>query len=258
MTAPVVTGRRLGVVLGSGLGLRGDPGPRGVATPVELTVAGVSGGSVEVVLEDHGPVVVLRRHGHGNTSVPAHLVDHHANIRALVEARCDRVLALASVGSLRPELPVGLVVAPDDFLALGVAPSFHDDTRGHSVPGFDAPWRAQVVAASRAVLGDSVVDGGVYAQSRGPRFETPAEVRMLAAHADVVGMTVAAESILAAEAGLAYAVLCRIDNLANGVAGTPLTVAAYRANTEAGRESWLDAIRTIVDALVRPDTPEGP
>ncbi len=251
---PSVLGMRLGLVVGSGID---DLGLAGNTTPVELTVEGGSGGSVEVVLEDHGPVVVLRRHGTAGASVPAHLVDHHANVRALVEARCDRVLALASVGSLRPDLPVGHVVAPDDFLALAVAPSFHDDTRGHTVPGFDAPWRARVVAAARTALGETLIDGGVYAQTRGPRFETPAEVRTLAAHADVVGMTVAAENILAGEAGLAYAALCHVDNLANGVAGTTLSVDEYRANTEAGRASWLDAISAIVASLVEADDPGG-
>ena len=62
-------------------------------------------------------------------------------------------------------------------------------------------------------------DGGVYWQAPGPRLETRAEIGLIAAHADVIGMTVASECIVAGELGLAYAAICMVDNLANGVAG---------------------------------------
>jgi 5'-methylthioadenosine phosphorylase len=45
-------------------------------------------------------------------------------------------------------------------------------------------------------------------------------------------MTIAAEAILAREAGLAYAAVCTVDNLANGLAADPLTVEAYRAERD--------------------------
>ncbi len=41
---------------------------------------------------------------------------------------------------------------------------------------------------------------------------------MFAQHADVVGMTMASECVVAGELGLAYASVCVVDNLANGVA----------------------------------------
>jgi 5'-methylthioadenosine phosphorylase len=204
MTAPRATGDRLGVVHGHSLPL---------------------GTSLDGLVEG---VVFLPRHGvEGFT--PAHRLDHAANVRALCDAGCDRVLALASVGALRPEHPVGSLVCPDDFLAPGIAPSFFDDESGHSVPGFDRGWRARVLAAWRGRGQLELRDGGVYAQAPGPRFETPAEVRMLARDAEVVGMTVAAEAILAREAGLAYAAVCTVDNLANGLEAEPLDVGEYHA-----------------------------
>ena len=74
-----------------------------------------------------------------------------------------------------------------------------------------------------------IIDGGVYAQTRGPRFETPAEVRALARVADLVGMTVASECILATEVGLPYAAICVVDNLANGLGETRLTIEEFEA-----------------------------
>lgn len=198
---------------------------------------------------DAGWVVGLPRHGLAR-EVPAHLVDHHANVRAICELGCNRVLALGSAGSLRPEaLPVGTLVCPDDFLAPLVAPSFYEDPRGHSVPCFDQPWRTRVVDAFRAQDEAPFIDGGVYAHTRGPRFETPAEVRALARDADLVGMTLAAETVLAREAGLAYAALCTIDNVANGLEDVPLTPQRYREGRERTARGLLGALERALPEL---------
>ena len=47
------------------------------------------------------------------------------------------------------------------------------DERGHSVPAFDPEWRARVLTAWSAHAPRPPVDGGVYVQTTGPRFETP-------------------------------------------------------------------------------------
>jgi 5'-methylthioadenosine phosphorylase len=201
------------------------------------------------VLVDAAGVLILERHGLDGF-VPAHRVDHHANLGALVAAGCDRVLGLSSVGSLRPDWPVGTVVAPDDFYAPLVNVSRFDDARGHRVPGFDLTWRRTVVEAWRGATATPVVDGGVYAQTVGPRFETRAEVRALAAAADVVGMTAASECVLAPEYGLAYASICIVDNLANGLEAEPLTIEEYRRAAAVNRVRLADDLRALVAALV--------
>ena len=71
----------------------------------------------------------------------------------------------------------------------------------------------------------------MYAETRGPRFETRAEIRLLAEYADVVGMTAASEATLFQERGIAYAMLGVVDNLANGIGAEPLTVEAYERSS---------------------------
>jgi 5'-methylthioadenosine phosphorylase len=237
---PAVHGTRLGLVVGHSL-----PFDEFVdrSEPLPITV-----GDRVVELLDTGGFVALPRHGI-DAFAPAHLIDHRANIAALAAAGCDRVLALASVGSLRRDWPVGTVVCPDDFIATQVNPTFHTDARGHSVPGFDRGWRRTVVDAWRANTATPIEDGGVYAHSTGPRFETPAEVRMLATFADLVGMTLAAECILAREAGLRYAGLCIVDNLANGLEDAPLTEAAFRAGVAANQARLRTDLASVVPAL---------
>jgi purine nucleoside phosphorylase len=241
MSAPRPTGDRLAVIYGYSL-------PEG-AHPVEGDRVSVDvGGKRPVEAIDAGEIVGVPRHGF-DRGVPAHLVDHRANVRALCELGCGRVLALGSVGSLRPDLEVGSFLCPDDFYAPETAPSFYDDPRGHSIPGFDLEWRELVLNAWRERVEAELVDGGVYAHTVGPRFETPAEVRALARIGDVVGMTLAAETVLAREAGLAYAALCSVDNLANGIAEEPLTVEEYRSGRDRTAQDLAAALDSVLPAL---------
>ena len=211
---------RLGVVLGSGLGDVEPDVPTGV--------------------------VVRRRHG---TGVPAHLLDYPTQLRALIDDGCDRLLAIHSVGTLRTDWPVGTIVAPDDFFAPWATPTIHDDFEGHRIPDFDGPWRHAVIDAWRAATDHPIVDGGVYAQTTGPRFETRAEIRFLATVADVVGMTLANEATIAGELGLPYASISVVDNLANGLATEPLTMEQYQAGVAANRALLLDVLPKVVTAL---------
>lgn len=189
---------------------------------------GPGGEEIAAAAAEHGAAVVQRQTAGADFVLP-HEIDHAANLRPLVEQGCDRVLAIASVGSLRVDLPVGSLVCPDDFIALHVSDSIFTDARAHSAPSFAAHWRAEVLAAW-AEGAEPAVDGGVYWQTIGPRFETPAEIRMIAPHADVVGMTVASECVIAGELGLEYAAICVVDNLANGLAEGELSVAEMEAD----------------------------
>ena len=209
------------------------------------------GAEAELPVLDRDDAFVLQRHGVGRYA-PPHLIDHRANLEAAATAGCDRVLAVSSVGSLRTEIGVGTIVCPDDFIALQLGYSIHDDVRGHSVPGFDSGWRERVLASWSRHDSDAVRDGGVYWQAIGPRFETPAEIRLIAAHADVIGMTVAAECIVARELGLPYAAICVVDNLANGIDEEPLTVEEYEAGRAANRERVRRTLEAIMPSLAEP------
>src|SRR4051794_12771411 len=243
MSAPRPSGERLCVIHGNSLPDGADPvdGKR-----VKLDV----GGALPVEATDGGDIVGIPRHGF-DRSIPAHLVDHRATIRAACELGCDRVLALGSAGSLDKDLKVGTMIAPEDFYAPEIAPSFYRDPRGHSVPGFDLEWRRVVISAWGSLTKTRLEDGGVYAQTIGPRFETPAEVRALAEFADMVGMTIAAEAVLAREAGLAYAAVCSIDNLGNGIRDKPLTVEEYRRGRDENAGRLAADLEFVLPALAK-------
>src|SRR4051794_22489445 len=101
----------------------------GLGISIGSSGLGPNGGGLTGMLADQG-VPFIQRHG-PDPYVPPHLIDHPRNMARLIEAGCDRVLAVSSVGSTRPEIPVASLVCPDDYIALSGAGSAFADTRGH-------------------------------------------------------------------------------------------------------------------------------
>lgn len=189
--------------------------------------------------------VFLRRHGE-DAYRPPHRVPHHAHALALESLGVERVVGLCSVGALHPETELGAAVVPDDYLSLRAPPTFAGDERLHIVPELDGGLRRLLLGVARE-LGGPVLDGGVYAETAGPRFETRAEIRMLADYADVVGMTGASEATLLQERGIACALLGIVDNHAHGVGDAELTLEAFERQKERNRERARAALGALVE-----------
>jgi purine nucleoside phosphorylase len=211
-------------------------------------IAVVGGSSIRGIEIDSGEAVLIQRHGEDAYTLPDR-IDHVANMRFLRDTGCDRVIALGSVGGLRADLGPGTFLCPDDFIAPGRSPSAFDDERAHQVPGFDPAWRERLVAAWGRCCEPPLNDGGVYWQTTGPRLETAAEIRLISPHAEVVGMTIGSECAAAGELGLAYAGICVVDNLANGIGDGPLEMEELLAARAANVERLRGALAALLPEL---------
>jgi 5'-methylthioadenosine phosphorylase len=209
---------------------------------------GPGGAEIAAAAAEHGAAIVQRHGGPDSPYILPHEIDHAANLHPLVEQGCDRVLGIGSVGSLDAAIAVGSFVCPHDFISLQLGVSSLGDAGAHLTPGFDPPWRREVIDAWGAG-GVPLRDGGVYWQTIGPRFETPAEIRLLAAHAELVGMTIASECVVARELGLAYAAVCVVDNLANGIGPAPLSVEEVNADRAANAAGLREALAALLPRL---------
>lgn len=181
-------------------------------------------------------VFFVPRHG-AQHQTPPHRVNYRANIWALREVGAERVLSSSAVGSLNPEMRPGDLAVVDQFLDFtrgrvttfyegGAAGVFHVDVTEPYCPEL----RGLIQAAAEELWGEqgpegfSVHPSATYVCAEGPRYETAAEIRAFRQlGGDLVGMTNVPEVVLAREAGLCYATIAVVTNMAAGLAGAPLT-----------------------------------
>ncbi|OHX12804.1 S-methyl-5'-thioinosine phosphorylase [Chromobacterium sphagni] len=170
-------------------------------------------------------VVFIARHGYGHSLAP-HEINYRANLWALHNQGIKGVIAIGTVGGIRPDMAPGRLVVPDDIIdySWGRKHTFFEGPERPVVHAeFTAPYddglRRRLLAAV-AESGRSGVDGGVYACTQGPRLESAAEIlRLEQDGADIVGMTGMPEAALARELELPYAHLCLVSNWAAGKGG---------------------------------------
>ncbi|MFH0862713.1 MAG: MTAP family purine nucleoside phosphorylase [Candidatus Altiarchaeota archaeon] len=204
----------------------------------ERTIGTPHGRARITVSED---AAYIQRHGKGD--IPPHMINHKANIWAMREY-ADTVIGVSSVGSLKRSIKPPTLLVPDDFLQFDTITYFDNEIR-HITPSFDEKTRKEIIGvASWHKI--NVYAGGVYAQTRGPRFETKAEVGMLAHFADVVGMTAASEATLACELGIRYAAICSVDNLAHGLAKGRLDFKDVKDNATRNSARVEELLRLLI------------
>ena len=203
-------------------------------------------------------VVFLARHGHGHT-IPPHRVNYRANLWALKERGVDSVLAVASVGGISRGHAPGDLVLPHQLIDYsgGRESTFFDGGDRNVVHvDFTHPYSPELrqrclASAHRCEL--ALHDGGVYAAVSGPRLETAAEIdRMERDGATLVGMTGMPETVLAREAGLAYASIAVVVNHAAGRGDSAETIAMERIAVVL--EQAMEKVRKLIDHFVTAHT----
>ncbi|MGD8907574.1 MAG: S-methyl-5'-thioinosine phosphorylase [Gammaproteobacteria bacterium] len=166
--------------------------------------------------------LLITRHGSGHT-IPPHLVNYRANLWALKHLGARRIVAVGSVGGIHEALAPGQLVAPDQIIdyTWGRPCTIHEAldvpvVHTEFTEPYSAPVRSLILeAGSRA--GVTILDGGVYGATQGPRLETAAEIeRMRRDGCDMVGMTGMPEAIVAREMDLEYALCALVINWAAG------------------------------------------
>ncbi|MDR3386433.1 MAG: S-methyl-5'-thioinosine phosphorylase [Rudaea sp.] len=205
-----------------GTGLYAFPGLRNVARHTVSTPFGAPSGAIVSGELDGWRVAFLARHGEAHLLAP-HRVNYRANVRALYDLGARRIIGVNAVGGIRADMGPRVLAVPEQIIDYthGRFDSF-SDVEGAKVEHVDftepysAALRAALLAAARRE-GVSVVDGGCYGATQGPRLETRAEiVRMRRDGCDLVGMTGMPEAVLARELGIDYACLALVANWAAG------------------------------------------
>ena len=174
--------------------------------------------SIKVTKDDGATAHVLvlgsRTHyyeGHGVRPV-AH------GVRTAAACGVKAMVLTNGCGGLHVSWRPGQVVLIKDHLNL----TFETPLEGAAFVDLTDLYTPRLRDLARAV--DPTLPEGVYAQFRGPQYETPAEVRMAGIlGADLVGMSTTMEAVAARQAGLEVLGLSLVTNLAAGISPTALS-----------------------------------
>lgn len=244
---------RIGVIGGSGFyTLDGNTAvtTRPVATPYQdapVTVYSQTVGGHDVDF--------LPRHG-AHHGVPPHRVNYRANISALRDGGVEAIIAVNVVGGISSAMAPGTLLVPDQVIdyTWGREHTFFDtlENPGNHVD-FTWPYDAALgksLVESAAELGVSVIAGGVYGCTQGPRLETAAEIARLARDGcDVVGMTGMPEAALAREAAIPYVSIALVVNWGAGLTAEEIAFAEIAATLEQGTQTIRRIVLATIEAL---------
>lgn len=244
-----VTSHDVAVVLGSGWGEAADMIG---STGAELALADLPGFDAPSV-SGHG--ATLRSVQRGDTHCLLFLGRTHLyegrgvdavahSVRTAAAAGCTRVVLTNGCGGLDPAWAPGTVVLISDHLNLtGVSP-----LAGAQFVDLTDLYSPRMRATASEV--DADLPEGVYAQLRGPHYETPAEIRMLRTlGADLVGMSTAIEAIAARAVGLEVLGLSLVTNAAAGMSGSPLDHTEVLESGRRAADRLGSLLRDIVERV---------
>ncbi len=247
---------RLGIVLGSGLGVLADDVTDAVSIPFEElpgwpppTAPGHAGRLLLGKLEDV-PVICLQGR--------LHLYEGHSE-RLVVEPvllmgrlGAPAVLVTNAAGGVNRRYPAGTLMLISDHMNLtGRNPLMgpNDDAMGERFPDLVNAWDRDLRALMRraATVEEIAVEEGVYIGLTGPTYETPAEIDMMRRlGADAVGMSTVLEAIAARWAGTKLVGVSLVTNPGAGVTGEPLTHEEVLQAADAAGPQFTRLIRRFV------------
>lgn len=196
-------------------------------------------------------IAFLARHGY-TSNIPPHRVNYRANIWALKSLGVEKVVALAAVGGITPDMQPTRLVIPDQIVdyTYGRPHTFFEEGLEHVTHiDFSWPYCAEVRNAlleAADCAGLAVVPHGTYAATQGPRLETAAEIRRLERDGcDIVGMTAMPEAALARELGMCYAACAVVANWAAGKCDEEISIEEIHDNLKIGMANARALLRGL-------------
>ena len=194
------------------------------------TPFGEPSGAISIGRIDGESIVFLPRHGVGHT-LPPHKINYRANMWALHSVGAKQIIAIAAVGGIREDLSPGILAVPDQIIdyTYGREQSFFSyDFTADKHLDFTYPYdetlrQAILQAAKKKQI--SLINGGTYGATQGPRLETAAEIKRMAQDGcAMVGMTGMPEAYLARELAIPYATCALSVNWAAGLTSGTITM----------------------------------
>lgn len=250
---------RIGLILGSGLGVLADEIENPVKIPYEeipnFPVSTVEGHAGQLVIGNLSgkEVVVMQGRFHYYEGYPFNQVTFP--VKVMKELGVQTVVVTNAAGGVNQSFEPGdLMIISDHINNMGSNPLIgpNDSKFGARFPDMSEAYSKELRTLARDVASklNIRIREGVYVGNTGPSYETPAEVRMIRTiGGDAVGMSTVPEVIVARHAGLKVLGISCISNMAAGILDQPLTHDEVIETTEKVRADFLKFVKEIVNQI---------
>lgn len=250
---------RIGLILGSGLGVLADEIENPVKIPYEeipnFPVSTVEGHAGQLVIGNLSgkEVVVMQGRFHYYEGYPFNQVTFP--VKVMKELGVQTVVVTNAAGGVNQSFEPGdLMIISDHINNMGSNPLIgpNDSKFGARFPDMSEAYSKELRTLARDVASklNIRIQEGVYVGNTGPSYETPAEVRMIRTiGGDAVGMSTVPEVIVARHAGLKVLGISCISNMAAGILDQPLTHNEVIETTEKVRADFLKFVKEIVNQI---------
>jgi len=250
---------RLGLILGSGLGVIADSFEDRVEIPYKkipyFPLSTVKGHSNTLIIGKsfEMSVVVMKGRFHYYEGIDIDKITYP--IRVLKELGVKNLIVTNAAGGINRKFKVGdLMFITDHINLMGAHP-----LRGWSEEKLYPRFIDMTFAYNAELLkiGEKVarkvkvpVKKGVYAAMMGPSYETPAEINMLdRIGADAVGMSTVPEVIVANQVGMKVMGISLITNMAAGILKKKLNHKEVIEASEKAKDKFVKLVHNIVKEL---------
>lgn len=176
-------------------------------------------------------------------------------IRLLHELGTDKLILTNACGGINKEFNVGDFMMITDHISCFIDSPLigkNDDYFGVRFPDMSNAYDRTLQATIKKVAKDNKIElkSGVYAQLKGPQFESPAEIKMLSTlGVDAVGMSTVIECIAGVHCGFKVCGISLITNLACGILDKPLTSEEVTETAQKVAPNFEKLITEIVKAI---------
>lgn len=250
---------RVGLILGSGLGVLADDIENSVVIPyseipnfLQSTVEGHAG---EFVIGTLSGVPVMAMKGRFHYYEGYSQGDITFPVRVMKALGVQTLFVTNAAGGVNTTYSPGdLMLIEDHINFSGSNPLIgpNCDELGPRFPDMSKAYTPSLIGLAHVVAGNQGLNlkTGVYMFFSGPTYETPAEVRMARIlGADAVGMSTVPEVIVATHMGMAVMGISCITNMAAGILDQPLYHGEVVETANRVRESFITLIKGILAQL---------
>lgn len=250
---------KIGLVLGSGLGVLAEQMTRAVKIPYRdipsFPISTVPGHAGQLVLGKLGGNDVVTMQGRFHYYEGYALSEVTFPVRVMHELGVETVIVTNAAGGINESFESGDLMLIRDHINF----TFRNPLIGRNEPewgprfpdmseAYDRSLRklAREVASEQGIR----LQEGVYAGVTGPSYETPAEIRMLRTlGGDAVGMSTVPEVIVARHMGMRVLGISCITNMAAGVLDQPLSHEEVMETAERVRGTFMTLVTEIVGKI---------